>query len=115
MLEQKKPKMKRKRKKPRIWVEWICGRCHRVHRISFPYSFQPLRRGEVATVRWGASKLISLQIAYGATLTQINDFLNSLFTEKFDAQKYVKISYPEKLANRLREKEEIVHKRKELH
>ena len=115
MERSKKPKRKRKRKLPRIWVEWLCGTCKRVHRISFPYSFEPLRSGEVARAKFGATKIRKLQISYGATLTQINDFLNSLFTEKFDAQKYVKISYPENLAKRLREKEEIAHKRKELH
>ena len=115
MVEQKKPKRKRKRKKPRIWVEWICGKCHKVHRLSFPYSLQPLRRGEVLRVKWGATKPRSLNIDYGATLTQINEFLNSLFTEEFEAKEYVKIGYPQSLLNKLEKNEEIAQKAKNLH
>ena len=107
MEKSKKPKKKRKRKLPRILVEWFCSECDQVHRISFPYSLKHLReRGQGIRVKWGARDSIKkLEIDYRTTLMEMNDFLNSLFSQKFKAKKYVKISYPKKLIDLLRRNE----------
>ena len=104
MEKRKKPK---KKKLPRILVEWFCSECDQVHRISFPYSLKHLReRGQGIRVKWGARDSIKkLEIDYRTTLTDLNDFLNSVFSQKFKAKKYVKICYPKKLIDLLRRNE----------
>ena len=102
----RKPKKKRKRKLPRILVEWFCGKCNEVHRLSFPYSLKPLiekRKG--IRVKWGKAKLKIIEFRHETTLTEMNNFLVSLFSQEFDAKEYVKIWYPRKLFNLLRKNE----------
>jgi len=97
---------KRKQEQARILVEWICRRCNRVHRISFPYrvtsvvkririNSRPFRQNRARHIQ-------RLHIDYGVTYTQLNDFLTKLFSDQFDATEYVKISYPERLLYRLK-------------
>lgn len=105
--KRKKTKQKRKRERPRLLVEWICAECREVHRISFPYSLKHLRaKGKAFKIKWGGRGNIKrLEIDYRTPLTKMNDFINSLFSQKFKAKKYVKIYYPEKLINLLKRNE----------
>ena len=105
MEKRKKPK---KKKLPRIMVEWFCGKCHQVHRISLPYRLRAQQRSHVHFGR--RNKIKKLDIDYHTTLKELNDFINSLFSERFDAINYVKISYPESLLKKLKKNEELAQK-----
>ena len=110
MEKWKKPKKKSKRKLPRILVEWFCSECDQVHRISFPYRF-----GVNIKIKWGdRDKIKKLVIGYKTTLSQLNDFLNSLFSDRFHAIKYVKISYPKSLLKKLKKNVELAQKHGKL-
>ena len=100
----KSPKKKRKRKLPRILVEWICSKCDQVHRISLPYRFKAIRgTGQAVMSKWGTAKVKKLWVDPTVTLSEMNEFLNSLFFKKFHAVEYVKIRYPERLLEKLKE------------
>ena len=99
MEELKKPSGDKEKKLPRILVEWICGKCKKVHRISFDYSFRSLlRKREGFKVFWGNARQIrKLELGHETSLSKLSEFLNSLFSEEFNAEEYVKIYYPKKL------------------
>ena len=108
----KKPKRKRRGKLPRILVEWICGKCDKVHRISFAYSFRPVwwKKRKGIRAKWGDRhtkfKLTKVKLEHETTLSEMNEFLNSLFSEKYEAKQYVKIYYPKELLALLIKNEE---------
>ena len=97
--ELKKPSSDKEKKLPRILVEWICGKCKKVHRISFSYSFRSvLRKRQGFKVFWGNARQIrKVELGHETSLSELNEFLNSLFSEEFNAKEYVKIYYPKKL------------------
>jgi len=105
MEKWKKPK---KKKLPRILVEWFCGKCHQVHRLSFRYRLRAQQRSHV---HFGErDKIKRLDIDHHTTLTELNSFINSLFSDRFHAINYVKISYPESLLKKLVENAELAQK-----
>ena len=109
MHKWKKPKKKKKRKRLRIWVEWKCGECLQIHRISFPVVLRSLLVG--IKRRGGEKKTFkSLHIDYGTPLSRLNAFLNTTFYEEFHAMNYVKISYPQELLSLLESNEKIAQK-----
>ena len=109
-LENWKNPKKKKRKLPRILVEWICSECDQVHRISIPYT---IRYSGIKVEMRGAKNVIKkLELDADSTLTELNEFLNSLFFQYFHAINYVKIRYPERLFKRLQENELLAQKRK---
>jgi len=102
MEKVRKPETFPYRKPLRIWVEWICVECDSIHRISFFCSFRSVwQRKKGIRAKWGRPrrkfKLSKVEIEYETSLSELNDFLNSLFSEMFNAKQYVKIYYPKEL------------------
>lgn len=99
-------KRKKKKKHPRILLEWKKG-TGEINRIRFPIWIRSLSEKPKIRVRWGWKQRIRrMEIDTLTTLTELNQFLNSLVSQNFKAKGKITIYYPESLHKFLSKNEE---------